>query len=98
MSTPQMLNKYSDFMKFTNTISLLTAALFCLVGCDLSDSSDDNGNGTTEKPVEVVMQIQSSTANKMNTLARLSVDSLTQVKLVVDELELESANSDDSLD
>ncbi len=58
-------------------------------GCDIANS-DNNG----PKSVAVNMQVQTSTAAKFKAI---NLDSLTEIKLLVEELELESV-SDDSAD
>lgn len=68
---------------------LLLAAILTTASCDLADSGSDG-----PKRVSVNMAIQSSVSPKFKAAA---LDSLTEVKLLVEELELESVN-DDSAD
>lgn len=68
-------------------VSLLLIA----TGCDLANSDNDS-----PKDVAVTMQVQSSTSAPTKFKTQ-SIDSLSEVKLVVEELELESA-TEDSMD
>ncbi|MCH2449796.1 MAG: hypothetical protein MK198_06570 [Gracilimonas sp.] len=67
----------------------LSTILLMTTGCDIANS-DNNG----PKSVAVNMQVQTSTAAKFKAI---NLDSLTEIKLLVEELELESV-SDDSAD
>lgn len=70
------------------SLSIIALSVFAFNACDTANS----GSSTTKK-VAVTMQVQSS-PKKMKTV---SVDSLTEVKFMVEELELESIEND-SLD
>lgn len=76
--------------KIFTPLVFLASLLLISTGCDIANSNDDG-----PKDVAVTMQIQSSaTAAKFKAQ---SVDSLTEIKFVVEELELESA-TEDSMD
>jgi hypothetical protein len=77
-----------NFLKTLKPLSIITLTLFALNACNTANSGDG-----ALKDVAVTMQIQSS-PQKMKAV---TVDSLTEVKFLVEELELESV-SDDSLD
>jgi hypothetical protein len=71
-------------------LTLLFAALLITTGCDLANSGNDG-----PKNVSIKMQLNTnSTAAKYKAV---SLDSLTEIKFLVEELELESV-SDDSAD
>ncbi|MDZ7807309.1 MAG: hypothetical protein U5K71_09345 [Gracilimonas sp.] len=71
-------------------LTFLFAALLITTGCDLANSGNDG-----PKDVSVKMQINTnSTAAKFKAV---NLDSLTEIKFLVEELELESV-SDDSAD
>ncbi|MEL7834032.1 hypothetical protein [Fodinibius sp. Rm-B-1B1-1] len=77
---------------------LLIIALFvATISCDTSDS-----NSGGEQQVTVKMKIDNSNNSSAKQFSysptTQSVDSLTEVKLLVEELELESTADDDSLD
>jgi len=78
-------------MKLLKATPLLTLAslMFLVIGCDTTNTNTDG-----PKSVSVNMQIQTNTASKMKAV---SLDSLTEIKFLVEELELESVN-DDSAD
>lgn len=86
-------------MKFLKLSAPLVFAIFIslfFASCDVSDTSSQ-GPGK----VAVTMNLQSSTHAKLkgnNSLTTQSVDSLTEVKFLIEELELESAVDEDSLD
>lgn len=77
-----------NFSKLYKSLSVLIISLIAITGCNTTNSGN---SGPTD--VAVTMQVQTS-SSKFKTM---SVDSLTEVKLLVEELELESA-SEDSLD
>lgn len=85
-------------MNFLNRLSLLALvpALFA-VSCSVSDS-----NSAGEKQVAVKMKLNttsSTTAKQLSSPTTMqSVDSLTQIKMLIEELELESTVDEDSLD
>lgn len=77
---------------------ILTPVMLFAVSCDVSDS-----NSAGDKQVAVKMKLatsSSTTAAKQlaSTPSTQSIDSLTEVKFLVEELELESAMDEDSLD
>ena len=74
--------------KLYKSLSIVIITLVAITGCNTTNSGNSG-----PKDVAVTMQVQ-TTAPK---LKAMSVDSLTEVKLLVEELELESA-SEDSLD
>jgi hypothetical protein len=86
-------------MNLVNKLSLfiLTPILLFTVSCSVSDS-----NSGGEKRVAVKMKLnQTSTATAKqisSSPTAQSVDSLTEIKLLVEELELESTVDEDSLD
>ena len=86
-------------MHLLNRLSLiiLIPALLFAVSCSVSDS-----NSGGEKQVAVKMklnQMTTATAKQITaTPTTQSIDSLTEVKLLVEELELESTMDEDSLD
>ncbi|MDZ7657764.1 hypothetical protein [Fodinibius sp.] len=86
-------------MNLLNRLSLiiLIPALLFAVSCSVSDS-----NSGGEKQVAVKMklnQMSTATAKQISSSPTIqSVDSLTEVKLLVEELELESTMDEDSLD
>ncbi|WP_440999220.1 hypothetical protein [Fodinibius sp. SL11] len=86
-------------MNLRNRLSLLVLAptLLFAVSCSVSDSSS---GGEKQVAVKMKLNTNSSTAAKQlsSSPTTQSVDSLTQIKLLVDELELESAMDEDSLD
>lgn len=67
---------------------IFSTVLFMATGCDIANS-DNNG----PKSVAVNMQMQTNTAAKFKAV---NLDSLTEVKFLVEELELESVNDDSS--
>lgn len=71
------------------------AALLIFTGCNISDSGS---NG--DRKVSVKMKLQSSTSFQTisQTPSKQKVDSLTEIKLLIEELELESSLDADSLD
>lgn len=76
--------------KLFTPLLFLASLLLIITGCNLANSDNE-----TPKDVAVTMQIQTSaTAAKFKAQ---SVDSLTEIKFVVEELELESA-TEDSMD
>tara|TARA_R100000908_G_scaffold65120_1_gene52057 strand:+ start:103969 stop:104679 length:711 start_codon:yes stop_codon:yes gene_type:complete len=77
--------KYFKLFNFT----ILVGALALISSCNTTNSNSDR-----PKSVSVKMQVQANSASKMKAI---SVDSLTSIKLLVEELELESVN-DDSAD
>lgn len=81
---------------------LLVPALLFAVSCDIFESdSDDDDQQVESREVTVTMQLEPLTTPAVNpessAPAKQAVTSLTEVKLLVDELELENVN-DDSLD
>lgn len=78
----------------TNTRTLLAAILttFVAAGCSISDS-----NNNTPKPVNVNMQVAATGSAPVAPKAASSHVTLTSVKMLVEELELESVE-EDSLD
>lgn len=78
------------FSRLFTPLTLLFAALLITTGCDLANSGNDG-----PKNVAVKMQLNSSSAAAK--YKAVSLDSLTEVKFLVEELELESV-SDDSAD
>lgn len=79
--------------KLPHLFTFILVALFIVVGCDNSSDSGD----IIEREVSVVMQV--STAQQPGPAAAIQeVDSLLEVKILIDELELESSIDDDSLD
>ena len=81
--------------KYTIPITALTIAVL-LTGCDVSNSNSDAKN---DRKVAVKMKVQSSSAQKTTTgHSGLALDSLSEVKMLVEELELESSVDQDSLD
>ena len=86
-------------MNLVNRLSLvvLIPTLLFAVSCSVSDS-----NSGGEKQVAVKMklnQMSTATAKQISSSPTIqSVDSLTEVKLLVEELELESTMDEDSLD
>src|SRR5699024_3674477 len=84
-----LLNKYSPLLA-----TLAIALLF--TGCDVSSSNSDSKQ---DRKVAVKMKVQSSTAQKMAAKhSKNAVESLSEVKMLVEELELESSADRDSLD
>src|SRR5699024_9589047 len=84
-----LLNKYSPLLA-----TLAIALLFS--GCDVSSSNSDSQK---DRKVAVKMKVQSSTAQKMAAKRSIrAIDSLSEVKMLVEELELESSDDQDSLD
>ena len=88
-------------MKYLKNKSIPIFTILALVlfftGCDVSgsDSADDNS-----RKVAVKMKVQSSSTSQQKVAGKAmkSVDSLTEVKMLVEELELESTVDQDSLD
>src|SRR5699024_7896792 len=76
--------------KLQSSFTFIIVALFMMMGCD---NTSDSGE-VVEREVPIKMQVQ--TAEQNIRVAR--VDSLMQVKMLVDELELESSIDSDSLD
>ncbi|MDR9418188.1 hypothetical protein [Gracilimonas sp.] len=76
-------------LKLFVTTILITSFAF-LTGCDITTSNND---GDKSKSVAVNMQVKTNTAAKSKAV---SLDSLTEIKLLVEELELESVNDDSS--
>lgn len=75
---------------------LVSGIALLLAGCDVSGSSADGS-----KEVSVKMKLQNTSQAKLKSAGTPSVkslDRLTEVKLLVEELELESAMDEDSLD
>lgn len=74
--------------------TLLIPLLLIVMGCDVSNSGSDDS-----KRVSVKMKVTSqSPAKQFKTMpSTQAVDSLTEIKMLVEELELESVNND-SLD
>lgn len=77
--------------KLFTPLIVFASLLLITTGCELTSSDND-----LPKDVAVSMQIQ-STAPTQAKLKAQSVDSLTEIKFVVEELELESA-TEDSMD
>lgn len=75
--------------RLTTPLLFLASLFFIATGCNLA-----NSDGDTAKDVAVTMQVQNSSAAKLKANA---IDSLTEIKLLVEELELESA-TEDSMD
>ena len=77
-------------------ISLLTVVTLIITGCDIT-GSDSNGSSS----VELQMKVQTSSQAKMTASATEGTSANTvaiqEVKLFIDEIELESA-TEDSLD
>jgi len=71
-------------------LTLLFAALLITTGCDLANSGNDG-------PKNVVVKMQLNTSSTAAKYKAVTLDSLTEVKFLVEELELESV-SDDSAD
>lgn len=71
-------------------LTFIIVALFITTGCDIA-GSDNNG----PKDVSVKMQINTNSSSAK--FKAVSLDSLTEIKFLVEELELESVN-DDSAD
>lgn len=85
-----LLNKYT---------SILAIPAVALVFASCNVSGTNSGPTQQDSQVAIKMAVQSSATPMMATqTARQSVDSITDVKLLVDELELESALDQDSLD
>ena len=87
-------------MNYTNRKSvflLLAAFMLIITGCEVSGS---NSNAPEPQQVSVKMQIKSNTASRLKakTASNQAIASLTEVKLLVEELELENALDQDSLD
>lgn len=72
------------FIPFT----FLASVLLIATGCDVSNSGNDG-----PAKVAVTMQVESTSAAKFKAM---TLDSLTEIKLLVEELELESVNDDSS--
>lgn len=75
--------------------TFLAALILVFTGCDISGS---NSNG--DRKVSVKMGVKSSTAPKQiaNKATSQAIDSLSEVKMLIEELELESSLDQDSLD
>lgn len=83
------------YLNRTLGLTFVAALALLFAGCNISDS----GSGGNRK-VAVKMQIQSSTGSQKisRTPSTQAVDSLTEIKVLVEELELESSFDEDSLD
>ncbi|MDR9417086.1 MAG: hypothetical protein RI564_12445 [Gracilimonas sp.] len=77
--------------KLFTPLIVFVSLLLVTTGCDLANSDSD-----LPKDVAVSMQIESTATTQAKFKAQ-SVDSLTEIKFVVEELELESA-TEDSMD
>lgn len=81
--------------KYTSLFATLAIALV-FASCDISGS---NSGAQQDRKVAVKMTVQSPAPQKIAANRSMqSVDSITEVKLLLDELELESALDQDSLD
>ena len=86
--------KYSLY-KSAVPITVL-ALSFIFTGCDISGS---NTNSKNKRQVDVKMKVQASSAKKMaSSYSSQAIDSLSEVKILIEELELESTADQDSLD
>lgn len=74
--------------KLSTPILLFASLLLFVTGCNLTNSGNNGPNN-----VAVTMQVQTNTAAKFKAV---NLDSLTEVKFLVEELELESVNDDSS--
>ena len=85
------MNKFTKYPIYSFSIALL----LILSGCGITNS-DSDGN----RKVDVKMRVITPSAPKMISAgpAIQAIDSLTEIKLLVEELELESTADNDSLD
>lgn len=76
-------------------LTFLSALILLFTGCNIAGS-----NSSGERKVSVKMQVPTSTTSQKITGSSTTqaVDSLTEVKMLVEELELESSLDQDSLD
>jgi hypothetical protein len=83
------------YLDKTLGLTFLAALLLLFTGCDISDPGS-----SSDHKVSVKMKVQSSTTSQKisQTPSTQAIDSLTEIKLLVEELELESTFDDDSLD
>ncbi|MFP8488717.1 hypothetical protein ACKGJO_06405 [Gracilimonas sp. Q87] len=79
-----------NFSRLFTPLTLLFAALLITTGCDLANSDNDG-------PKDVAVKMQVNTNSTAAKYKAVSLDSLTEIKFLVEELELESV-SDDSAD
>ena len=76
-------------------LTFLAVLLLFFTGCNISDSGP---NGDRKVSVKMKVQSSSSFQTVSQTPFKQKVDSLTEIKLLVEELELESSFDADSLD
>ena len=81
--------------KSTLPFALLAFSII-ITGCDISGSNTEPKNN---RQVDVKMKVQSSSTQKMRANhSSQAIDSLSEVKILIEELELESTADQDSLD
>ena len=85
-----------NYLKQLTILSILFSLFLINTGCDIADSEENTPNSVA---VKMRLVNNSQLAPKANNGVKIqAIDELTEIKLLVEELELESAFDDDSLD